>query len=290
MPSHIEVEAPACLGNMATRVRFSLVPVALCLLLGKDFIAKFKPVIDPDRMRLRIGRNDVRLVRSANDHMAFELAPSAWPTLRSSSTTRAVSRDTAYRQRQPRTTGGKLMQVLAIIASATKAYMPKPTPGEAPTRADVAIALIALPASADGRSTAHCLQTVSTRSYAKMCHICGMGAKSCCTFCGGYACRGCREGVVCTMCLHGGRGFDSMEEVLEPQVQEHRQMKRGTAKLNQHGLRLAATLHDNGVHPRLVRNKLLCDSDTKATNVCRAAVQGTRREKTMPLVLHEYGT
>ena len=109
-----------------------------------------------------------------------------------------------------------------------------------------------------------------------------MGAKSCCTSCGGYACRGCHEGVICTMCLHGGRGFDSMEEVWEPQVQEHRQMKRGTAKLNQHGFRLAAALHDNGVHPRLVRNKLLCDNDTKATNVCRAAVQGTRREKTMP--------
>ena len=91
------------------------------------------------------------------------------------------------------------------------------------------------------------------------------------------------------MCLHGGRSLSSTEEIMEPQIQEHRQLKKGTAKLHEHGRRLAAALNDNGVHPNLVRNKLYVDDNTKAANICRAAVLGTRREKTMPLVLHEYG-
>jgi len=50
VPSSVEVEAPMCLGPLAVRVRFCIVPGSLCLLLGKDFIEKFGPVVDPARM------------------------------------------------------------------------------------------------------------------------------------------------------------------------------------------------------------------------------------------------
>ena len=75
VPSTEQVIIPAVLGNRLITVSVCLVPGNLTLLLGRDFMDRFLPMMDMARRTLKIGNSTVPLVKSHAGHYAVELHP-----------------------------------------------------------------------------------------------------------------------------------------------------------------------------------------------------------------------